>query len=42
MPEPASDKTDMQVVNREGKGSLMEDAPALKAQRQKLGMLESQ
>ena len=42
MPELASGKTDMQVVNREGKGSLMEDAPALKAQRQKLGMLESQ
>lgn len=40
--QPAAGKSDMLVVNREGKGSLMEDAPALKAKRLKLGQLESQ
>ena len=41
MPELASGKTDMLVVNREGKGSLMLDAPALKARKLKVGQLES-
>ncbi|MCB1380716.1 MAG: DUF882 domain-containing protein [Alphaproteobacteria bacterium] len=39
MPELASGKGDMLVVNRQGKGSLMEDAPALKARKLKVGQL---
>ena len=41
MPELASGKTDMLVVNREGKGSLMLDAPAFQAKKLKIGQLES-
>ena len=35
----ATGKGDMLVVNREGKGSLMQDAPALRSQRLQLGSL---
>ena len=43
MQAPAFGKGDMLVVNREGKGNLMQDAPALlAAKRQKLGQLESE
>lgn len=37
----APGKGDMQVVNRQGKGSLMMDAPALAGKRLKLGQLDS-
>jgi len=37
--EVAGGKSDMQVVNREGKGSLLEDAPAVKARKLKLGQM---
>ena len=39
MPEVAVGKGDMLVVNREGKGSLMMDAPAVLAKSQKLGQI---
>ena len=41
MPQPASGKGDMVVVNREGKGSLMMNAPAPKTWKFKLGQLDS-
>lgn len=37
---PATGKGDMLVVNRQGKGSLMMDAPAMKEKKLKLGMAE--
>jgi uncharacterized protein YcbK (DUF882 family) len=40
MQEVAVGKGDMLVVNREGKGSLLMDAPAVVAKTQKLGQLE--
>ena len=39
-PETATGKSDMLVINRQGPGSLMMDAPAL-TKRLKLGQLES-
>lgn len=39
---PAAGKGDRLVVNREGKGGLMLDAPALKAKKIKLGSLSGQ
>ncbi len=41
MQAPASGKGDMLVVNRQGKGSLMINAPALKDKKLKLGMADS-
>lgn len=40
--QTAAGKGDMLVVNRQGKGSLMEDAPALRAKKLKLGSLIGQ
>jgi uncharacterized protein YcbK (DUF882 family) len=40
MQAPATGKGDMLVVNRQGKGSLMMNAPALKEKKLKLGMAD--